>query len=456
MPNRTRGAATLALVLALADQGAGALGPTYGGALDVGLDALPARFDPSAARGAGPRLISALVHETLVTVAPDGAVAPALAAEWSSAPGGREWTIRLRPDAVFHDGAAISSADALRSLRRFVRSPSPAGAWLSRHITGGAAYRARTTEDMAGLVALDPSRVVLRLDDPVEGVLASLAAPAAALTSARGAGAGPFVPTTNAPVQGRVALVQFARHVRGRPFLDAVTLVTGNGDVVPAVGPGPLAATLLLVIDPRGPLAGVEARRALAAAIDGDDLVRHFLPGATAAQSLLPPSLLPAAPAPPRLPHDSGGGGVLGLSVSTDVPIAVSQRVAAQMGGAGFQVAAVPLSPEDVWTASLTNARLAVWTPEVADPLLALEELAALAPAAATAATRDLLRRAARETDGDRRDALLLRADAALRATAILVPIAVVPVGFRARAGVEGVIVDGAGRIRLEDAWIAR
>lgn len=436
MRNSARAVQSLALALAIAHSGSAALGPSYGGTLDLGLDALPTTLDPAPARGAGARALSALVHETLVTLTADGEAMPSLAASWSAA--GREWTLRLRPGALFHDGTPITSADVVRSLQRFLRSTSPAGGWLARHVTG--------------LAAADPRRVVITVDEDVHGVLEALAAPAAAITSARGAGAGPFVPTTNTPVQGRLALVQFAHHLRGRPFLDAIAVRIGNGDIAPS-SEGPLAATLLLVAEPRGALSSDDARRAVAASVDGADLARHFFPGAVATQSLVPPTLLLAPPAGPRRSRREGNG-ALTLRVSSDVPMAVSQRVAAQLGGAGFQVAATSATPDEVWTVA-ANVRLISWTPEVAEPLLALEELAALAPGAATDAVRDLLRAAAREADRDRRHVLLLRADAALRASAVLVPIASVPVGFRARPGVAGVVVDAAGRIRLEDAWIA-
>jgi ABC-type transport system substrate-binding protein len=429
-------AAVIALVLALPSPGSPALGPSYGGRIEIGLDAVPAGFVPAPARTAGARLLSGLVHETLVTVSPDGAPSPALAAGWSVT--GRELTIGLRPGALFHDGTPITSADVVRSLQRFLRSTSPAAAWLAPHVTG--------------LAAADPLRVVLTVDENRHGVLEALAAPAAAMTSARGAGAGPFVPTTNAPVGQRLTLVHFAHHVRGRPFLDAIDVRVGGSDVQPSATTGARLGTLLLVIDPHGGLASEDARRAVRGAVDGADLARNFWPGAAAAGSLLPPAILLAPPVPPSAPP-ARGSGTLALRVGPDVPVAVGQRVAALLGSAGFTVRASAARPEDVAPAG--GVRLIAWTPEVADPLLALEELAALAPAAATSAVRDLLNAAAREPDADRRHVLILRAEAALRAGSILVPIAAVPVGFQARAGVQGVTVDEAGRIRLEDAWIA-
>jgi hypothetical protein len=60
---------------------------------------------------------------------------------------------------------------------------------------------------------------------------------------------------------------------------------------------------------------------------------------------------------------------------------------------------------------------------------------------------------ASRELDLDRRRAILHAAEAALRDQAKLIPVASVPVSFRARAGVHGLRVDLSGRLVLEDAW---
>jgi hypothetical protein len=127
----------------------------------------------------------------------------------------------------------------------------------------------------------------------------------------------------------------------------------------------------------------------------------------------------------------------------------ISQRVVAYLGAAGLQAAAAAATPDTVWTIPAA-ARLVAWTPEVPDPLLALEELAGLVASAG----RDALARAGLESDPDRREALLHKAEAALRSQSILVPLAALPIGYRSRPGVHGISVDAGGRIRLEDAWV--
>src|SRR5262249_47648945 len=95
------------------------------------------------------------------------------------------WTLRLADGARFHDDRSVSSDDAARSLRRFLRSPSTAAARLAGALGGGAAYRARATEDLPGLRAPGPGRLVLRLARPP-----LLPPPAPATRRARLAGCG--------------------------------------------------------------------------------------------------------------------------------------------------------------------------------------------------------------------------------------------------------------------------
>jgi hypothetical protein len=99
------------------------------------------------------------------------------------------------------------------------------------------------------------------------------------------------------------------------------------------------------------------------------------------------------------------------------------------------------------------EARLLLWSPEVPEAALALEELASLAPAAPPAA-RAALDEAAAEPDVDRRRALLHRAEGALRTEHVLVPLSAVPVAFGGGRGVHDFDVDLAGRLVLEDAWV--
>ena len=434
-----------------------ALGPRYGGELRVTLADAPAAVEPAVPRTPGERLLAALVHETLLGVDEEGRPRPALAQAWSAAAEGREWTLRLSP-ASFHDGTPATTADAVRSLRRFLRSPSLAAAHLARGIEGGEAFRRASTESLPGLAALDDTRLTLRFAARAALPLAALASPAAGVVSARGAGAGPFVPTTPPSVRG-LSATAFAGHVRGRPFLDVVRLAVAlsraeeaKGDV--AWGPpgfGPDSGLLLLVLDPAAaPFTDARARAAAAQSVDRASLARHFLAGGTPAEVLLAPPLLPPWPPAPTPPSAAPAvQGRVVLRVASDVPATASQRVVAHLSALGLDVQALPTSAASL--ASAGGSRLFIWYPEVAEAGLALEELDAMA--GSSPEVRAPLDAAETERDADRRRAWLQRAEDALRATHVLVPLARMPLPLSPRAGIHGLRATATGALVAEDAW---
>ena len=457
--------AVVALALLLPVLARAALGPRYGGDLKVGVPDLPAQVNAGVPYGSGPALCQALVHETLVDLDEDGLPVPALATAWSANRDGSSWTMSLREGALFHDGRPITAADAVRSLRRFLRGPSAAAEALAGDLTGGAAFRAGRSEELPGVEAADARRVTLRFDRAPARPLALLTSPAAAVTSDSGSGAGPFVPTL--AVGGRLTLTAFGGHVRGRPFLDSVELVNDvdmarvDGelrarrlDLAPVTGEGArTAGTLLLVLDARRPPFDQAAvRAAVAGTLPPGPLLARFLAGGDTTPRLLVPALLPAilttsAPVggtalPPRLT----------LAVDRELPPLLSQRVVAFLANAGTRVDVSPVSAADARAAEpVAPARLLLFRPEVAEASLALRELLALAGAGPPALAE--VEAAARDGDPGRRQARLAQAEAALRARHVLVPLASLAFSFRARPGIHGVRLDGSGRLSLEDAW---
>lgn len=453
----------LLLVLLVPSVVGGALGPRYGGEVTVGVAELPASLAPDVPREAGTRLLAGLVHETLVGLGPDGLPVPALVAGWTTAVGGRELTLTLREGARFHDQRPLDSGDAVRSLRRFLRSPSAAGARLARSLEGGLAYRSGARDDQPGLLSVDPRRLVLRFVEGQALPLAPLASPAASVTSPNGAGCGPFVPTVTLPGR-RISLTAFGAHVRGRPYLDRVHVaalpdpaalhaeaLAGRLDLAPGEpGASALAATLLLVLAPdRAPFRDRDARTQAASAIDRAALA-SLIPEAEPVASLIAPSLLPplGSTEPPRA---GPLGGRVSLAVATDVPPLVSQRVVAHLAALGLGVRVLPSAPGTV-LAVPADARLLLWSPEVSEAGLALEELAAVAPE--VPAARAALDAAAVEPDLDQRRLQLHRAEAALRAQQVLVPLGAVPVRFGGRRAVNDLRIDLTARLVLENAWV--
>lgn len=105
-----------AALLAATGVSAGPL-PTRGGALRLAVSG--AAREDSWTHGHGLFMQIArigIVYETLTEVAADGTLRPDLATGWRSHDAGRRWAFDLRTDAVFHDGAPFTAADAAASL----------------------------------------------------------------------------------------------------------------------------------------------------------------------------------------------------------------------------------------------------------------------------------------------------------------------------------------------------
>src|SRR2546423_13661049 len=93
--------------------------------------ALTDPVDPAHAplpRNVAERFVFAQLYETLIRVDCQGRVLPALARSWEPGPEGR-WTVTLRSDARFWDGAPVTAQDVLAAWR--ARDSS-----LARAVTG--------------------------------------------------------------------------------------------------------------------------------------------------------------------------------------------------------------------------------------------------------------------------------------------------------------------------------
>ena len=86
--------------------------------------ALTEPVDPAHApvpRNDSERMVFRQLYETLVGVDCQGNVRPALAESWSVGTDGRVWTLRLRSDARFTDGSALTARDVAASWQRAAR-----------------------------------------------------------------------------------------------------------------------------------------------------------------------------------------------------------------------------------------------------------------------------------------------------------------------------------------------
>lgn len=302
-------------------------------------------------------------------------IEPDLAERFESTPDGLTWTFHIRPGVSFHDGSALTAADAAASLRR---AADPKRSSFASDYA-----------DVASIDAVDPMTVRLVLHRPVPS-LPSLVAnyhggmimPAARMDdpaiAQRPVGTGPFMFKATAP--GTTSLQAFPGHWRGAPKLAGIdaryllsdqtrelALTTGEIDAMtgrreqrwvermrgqPAVtvdvfGPGEFRTLLLNRKAP--PLDDPRVRRAVAQAIDVAAIVRFVGPDvATIGRSPVPPGQLgevavdlpkPDAAAVKRLLTEAGQPNGITLkavvsNISAQLPI--MEVVQAQLRRAGI------------------------------------------------------------------------------------------------------------------------
>jgi peptide/nickel transport system substrate-binding protein len=182
----------------------GALRPHYGGSLVVELSSPWTSLDPVTNNTS----ISAPVTETLLRINARGEIEPGLAVAWQHDPDFMRWRFSLRPKVIFHDGEALTAANA---------APSLAGALKKRY--------GDVSIEVGGLA------LVVQSARPMPDLLEVLATPLTTIFRRNEGspliGTGPFRITTWEPVH-KLALAAFDGYWGGRPYLDSVEFEFGS------------------------------------------------------------------------------------------------------------------------------------------------------------------------------------------------------------------------------------
>ena len=378
--------------------------------------------------------------------------------------------VELSEESRFQDGREVEATDAVRSLRRFLRSRAPSAALLAELLDGGRAFASAETDALPGLDTAGEHAVVLRLSQPSSQLPADLASPSATIVGIDGVGAGPFR-SLHAVRDERIRLVAFGSHVRGRPLLDEIELrryadvsslgrafEEGHLDVVlgsAASRPPSLVQLLLVLESAAGPFTSLAERLRVNGALDRATLAERFIPGGGPSCGLLPPNDFPSTSSCSRTtlgesgPRSAAARRAVRLVVDASVSPAASRRVVAHFLSLGFDPdvrVTLPDAPQ-----LEADARLLLWTPEGPDAVAALVEAAALAGRGEEMARRLAPLRV--ETSGDRIRSALEGAERDLLERSLLVPLAVVP-DLAVRPRVRGLERAPFGSLLLEDAWV--
>jgi peptide/nickel transport system substrate-binding protein/oligopeptide transport system substrate-binding protein len=214
-------------------------------ALTLALGSTDPTFDPALVRDANSSFLVRQLFRGLVRLDQDLNVVPDLAERIAISDDGLTYTFTLRANAVFHDGKAIDAAAVRYSLERATdpalaggRGAALPGATYLGDIAGAQEKLAGRATSLAGVRAVDPRTVEIRLAAPKAYFLMKLSYPISAVVDeanvrAGGSawarkpnGSGPFV--VERVTADQISLRRFDRFYAGAPTLERVTILYGQ------------------------------------------------------------------------------------------------------------------------------------------------------------------------------------------------------------------------------------
>ena len=305
---------------------------------------------------AGDEMSENVIHQLfsgLVDLTPELGIVPDLAQSWHILHGGRTYLFRLRTDATWSDGVPLTAHDFVYAWRRVL---DPANGWWTGQalyaIRGAKAWHTGADPDPShvGIHARDDYTLVVELENPTSYFLAlltmtmTLPVPRHLVEKVGEAwtqpgtlvGSGPFLLADWQPGQSMTLVSNPRYHGIRQGNVDAVKLTFGTTaanalaqyeadglDVMPLADLptqernlirrrhvneyllAPRLATIMLRLDvSRPPFADVRLRRALAYALDRNQLAGSALHGYDFPASGLLPAGMPAAAPDSGLPFD--------------------------------------------------------------------------------------------------------------------------------------------------------
>ena len=306
--------------------------PARGGSITEG-EIGPVRFiNPILTLSSADEDLTSLVYSGLMRATPDGTYVPDLAQSYVVSENGTVYTFKLRPEAVFHDGTPVTSADVVFTVQ-LAQNPSI----KSTHQADWAGVRV-SAPDQHTVVFTLPHSYAPFLDNATLGILpkhewenvSDEEFPFSPLNT-HPIGSGPYkvtnIMTDSTGSATRYELEPFSKYVGGRPYLDGITFVfypnedalvkafnAGSVQAIAGIDPEDVSslkhsgARILSVPLPR--VFGVffnqgknpvfsdpSVREALESAVDKQSLVNNVLHGyGTVLNGPIPPGIIENAP----------------------------------------------------------------------------------------------------------------------------------------------------------------
>ncbi len=143
----------------------------------IGLNGLPASFDPQLEAGRGGASLCSAIYACLLRINSEGELVSDCAERYEISTDKKTYTFYLREDLVWSNGQLLTSADFAFGLKRCL-SPETGSAIANELLSiQGAENFHKTGKGSLGLDASDPSKLVIRLSQPDDGLLRVLATP---------------------------------------------------------------------------------------------------------------------------------------------------------------------------------------------------------------------------------------------------------------------------------------
>lgn len=136
-------------------------GPVSGGTLKIAYFPEPSQLVAINTSAGGAQFVGSKIFDGLLTYDYDLTPRPSLAREWTVTPDGLEYVFQLQPDAKFHDGEPLTSADVAFSILR-LKEAHPRGRITFAHVES--------------IDSSDPHVVRIKLAKPAPALLSALAA----------------------------------------------------------------------------------------------------------------------------------------------------------------------------------------------------------------------------------------------------------------------------------------
>jgi len=141
----------------------------------------PPTLDPAVTSDATSAEYIVEIFSGLVTINKDLKIVPDLADKWDVSADGKTYTFRLRKDAKFHNGKAVTAKDFKYAMERAAdpKTASPVADSYLGDIVGVKDKLQRKAQDIAGVKVIDDLTLAITIDAPKSYFLAKLTYPTA-------------------------------------------------------------------------------------------------------------------------------------------------------------------------------------------------------------------------------------------------------------------------------------